>query len=151
MSHDGNAGSNDFLYRINDLHTPFQFQSISVRNLHYFDRIGHRFVFGSLVSAKRQIHHNKRAFHPTDHRLSMINHLIKGDRKCGHISCHDIRSGVTYQYNIDACAIYNLRCRVIIGGKHRNFLASLLHFHQTVGSYFACIARNISCHIYFNL
>ena len=31
MSHDGNAGSNDFLYRINDLHAPFQFQSIGVR------------------------------------------------------------------------------------------------------------------------
>ena len=28
MSHDGNAGSNDFLYRINDLPTPFQFSAL---------------------------------------------------------------------------------------------------------------------------
>ena len=74
------------------------------------------------------------------HGFPVINHLVKGDGKCGHIPRHDIRSGVSYQYDVDACAVYNLRCRVIIRSKHRNLLASLLHFHQTVCRYFACIA-----------
>ena len=140
MSHDGNTRSDDFLYRINDFYATFQLQCIGMCDLHHFDRIGHRFVLGSLVSTERQIDHNERAFHSTNHGFPVINHLVKGDGKCGHISRHDIRSGVSYQYDVDACAVYNLRCRVIIRSKHRNLLASLLHFHQTVCRYFACIA-----------
>ena len=66
-------------------------------------------------------------------------YLIQRDRKRGHIAGHDIGGRVAYEDYIDAGAVYQQGCGVIVCCKHTYFFAASLHLCQACGGDFSFV------------
>ncbi len=139
MPHNRNTCAQNTLYSTYYFFATFQFQGICMTLFHNADGRSKTFHLIALVRTERHIHYNHSTFYSANYRLSMIDHLIKGDRKCRHITSHYITGRITHKDYIHTCTIHNLCHSVIIGCQHRNFFASLLHFNKAMSSHFTSV------------
>ena len=135
MSHYRNASTYDASHRVYDFFTTFELQSVSVAFFHDTDGRSKSFHLVALIGSERHINHYHRTFHAAYHGFGMIDHLVECDRKCCHITCHYIGSGVAYQDYVHSRTVYNLCHCVIISSQHRYFFTSLFHFNQAMSSH----------------
>ena len=149
MSHNWNTGTQDTFDRFPNLSPAFQLDTIGMRLFHHPDSGGQGFFRVSLVRTERQVYHHQRTIHRFHDRFTMVNHLVERNRQSGHVSSHYVRSGVSHQDHIHSCLIDQFRHRIIIGGKHGYFLATLLHLYQAMRGHLSIIIYFCDRHIIF--
>ena len=126
MSHYRNTCIDNTFYGICNFNATLHFQGVNACRFHHPDSITDTFFTAHLIASERHITDNQTMLASTSHSSCMINHLIYANRKGGLIASHDIRSRVTHQDSINACSVNNACSSIIIGGKHCDFLTSLL-------------------------
>ena len=118
MSHHRNTCTDNASHRIDDFFSAFHLQSVSMTFFHDADSGSKTFHLIALIGTERHIHHHHSTFYTTHHRFCMIDHLVKRDRQCSHVTCHYIGSGIAYKDYVYPRTVHNLRHRVIVGSKH---------------------------------
>ena len=139
MSHNRNTGTEDTFHRTYNFFTTLQFQSVCMTLFHNTDSRSKTFHLITLVRSKRHIYYHHSTFHTTNYGFCMIYHLVEGNRKRSHITCHHITGRIAYQDYIHACTVYNLCHSIVIRRQHRYLFASLLHLYKAMSSHFSSV------------
>src|SRR5690606_13765644 len=123
VPHNRNSGTQNTFNAVFNLNSALHFYSMGSRLFHNPDGGTKGFGGIPLVTSERQVYHHQCPVNAPHHTLGMIDHLINSDGKRGFVAGHHIRGRITHQDDLDACSIYQLSHREVIGSKAGYFLA----------------------------
>ena len=127
VTHYGYAGTQDALDGFKHLFATFKLDGVGTGLLHNAYGRGKSLLGVALIGSEGHIHDDESAIDGARHRRGVDNHLVERDWQRGFVAFHNVGSAVADQYDIDFCAVEELRHREVVGRKHSDFLAVQLH------------------------